>query len=75
MLTIKEILKKYRKEKKYTLDEASEKTGISSVTLCKYEKGKVLPTVENLYKLANIYGFDYSETCKVLRKEKESRKE
>ena len=74
MLTIKEILVKHRKEKKLTLNEVAAKTGLSTVTLSKYENGWVLPTIENLYKLSKVYEFDYSEMCKLLAKEKESRK-
>lgn len=58
-----------------TKKQVSINSGISVVSISKYEKGIVLPTVGSLYKLSKIYGFDYEKACDDLAKEKVSKKE
>ena len=71
---IGEMLLTRRKELGLTLEELSKRSGISLTSLTKYEKGRCLPTVSNLYKLSLVLDMDYDTTCNILLKEKESRK-
>ena len=75
MLTISDVLALRRKELKITQKELSEKTGISIVSLAKYEKNERLPSYENLHKLASVLKIDYDEVSSILEKQKRSRKE
>ena len=70
---ISELLLTRRKELGLTLEDLSKKCGLSLTSLTKYEKGRSLPTVGNLYKLSLALDLDYNEVCDVLLKEKESR--
>lgn len=74
MLTISELLVTNRKKLGYTLKDIAHKTNLSIVTISKYEKGWILPKVENLYKLSQVYEFNFEEACELLAKEKEGRK-
>jgi len=49
-------LKLIRVTKDYTQLKVEMNTGISQSTLSKYERGDILPTVENLIILAKFYG-------------------
>ena len=49
-------IKKIRILKEYTQLKVQMKTGIRQSTLSKYERGEMLPTVENLLILADFYG-------------------
>lgn len=75
MLTISDMLALRRKELKITQKELSEKTGISIVSLAKYEKNERLPSYENLHKLAKALKMNYDEVSSILEKQKRSRKE
>ena len=55
MIEIKN-LKLIRVTKDYTQLKVEMNTGISQSTLSKYERGDILPTVENLIILAKFYG-------------------
>ena len=70
---ISELLYTRRKELHLTLEELSKECGISLTSLTKYEKGRCLPTVGNLYKLSQALDLDYDKACDILLKEKESR--
>lgn len=68
------ILAYRRKELGITLNDLSQKTGISMTSLGFYESGKRLPTVVNLNKLCEALKLNYSEIYDTLLKEKEIRK-
>lgn len=73
MLTISEMLALRRKELKITQKELSEKTGISVVSLAKYEKGKRFPSYTNLNKISKVLELDYDEAYNILESEKRKR--
>lgn len=75
MLTISDVLALRRKELKITQKELSEKTGISMVSLAKYEKGVRLPSYENLNKIAEALKLQYDEVSNILTNQKRSKKE
>ncbi|HIE13662.1 TPA: XRE family transcriptional regulator, partial [Candidatus Bathyarchaeota archaeon] len=53
-------LKKVRKERKLTLRNVEEKTGISNAYLSQVENGKIVkPSPSILYKLAECYNVSY----------------
>ena len=64
-----------RKELKITRQELSILTGLSVVSLTKYENGQTLPKVENLARLANALTLSYNELYNVLLEEKQRRKD
>lgn len=74
LTTISETLKARRQERGYTLKQLSARTGISLVSLTKYEKGRGYPNVSSLYKLCTVLELDYNELYTMLLKEK-SKKE
>ena len=49
-------LKAYRKETGMTQEQAAEALGVSRQALAKWERGDTLPDLENVIKLADIYG-------------------
>ena len=73
--SIASILRYHRKAKKLTQKEVSEKTGISLVSLSKYETGRSLPSVSNLHKLSEVIDFNYDEVYEILLQERESKSE
>ena len=75
MLVISDVLALRRKELSLTRKELSDRTGISTVSLAKYEKGERLPSYENLHSLAKALDLDYDEVSNILAEEKKSRKE
>ena len=75
MLVISDVLSLRRKELKLTQKELAKRTGISIVSLAKYEKNERLPSYENLNKLANALDLDYDEVSSILSKQKRNRKE
>lgn len=56
-----ETIQRLRKEQKMTLQELSEKSDISIVSLNYYENGKCLPKPINIYKLAKALNYDFDE--------------
>ncbi|MDR0367555.1 MAG: DNA adenine methylase [Bacteroidales bacterium] len=58
MYTIGHVLKEIREENGYSLQEVQQSVDIDFTQLCKIEKGKRLPTVEQLQKLAGLYHYD-----------------
>lgn len=70
MQKISEVLHTSRRSKKLTLQQLSDLTGISMVSLNKYEKGTIIPNISNLYKLSNVLEFDYDEASAISAKEK-----
>ena len=75
MAIISDVLLLRRKELKLTQKELAEKTGISIVSLAKYEKNERLPSFENLNKLAKALELDYDEVSSILSNQKRNRKE
>ncbi|MED1940806.1 helix-turn-helix domain-containing protein [Cytobacillus firmus] len=49
-------LKVLRLRNRYKQDEVVNKTGINRTLISKYERNELLPTEENLEKLAKFYG-------------------
>lgn len=49
-------LKMYRKELGLTQEQAAEMLGVSRQAVANWERGETLPDIENVIKLADIYG-------------------
>lgn len=49
-------LKAYRKELGLTQEQAAEMLGVSRQAVVNWERGETLPDIENVIKLADIYG-------------------
>ncbi len=49
-------LKQYRKEFGLTQEQAAEMLGVSRQAVANWERGETLPDIENVIKLADIYG-------------------
>lgn len=56
-----ETIRRLRKEKKLTLVEISEKTGVAQATLSRIETGTMIGTVESHQKVADILGVSLAE--------------
>lgn len=56
ILEIKEILKTERKKNKYTQQQIADILKMQRGSYAKYETGANTPTVENIIKLADLYG-------------------
>jgi len=65
MTSTKELLgrkiKKLRKSKGWTQEFLSEKVGINAKSVLRIESGQTFPTVQNLEKIAEIFGIEISE--------------
>lgn len=55
-MEIKEILKTERKKNKYTQQQIADILKMQRGSYAKYETGANTPTVENIIKLADLYG-------------------
>lgn len=53
--TISERLKKLRKNNELTQDNISKYLGIHRTTVTQYESGEIVPTIQNIIKLAKLY--------------------
>ena len=53
-MIIGERLKNARKNKKMTQQELGDKLGVSKVSVCGYEKGSRIPTIDNFVQLLDI---------------------
>lgn len=49
-------IKEYREASKMSQLELAVEVGVEQSNVCLWEKGKFLPTIENLIKIANIFG-------------------
>ena len=49
-----ENIRKYRKEKKYTLEQVAEKLDVSTTFIGQIERAKGIPSLETLVKIANV---------------------
>lgn len=58
-MTFGQMLKKLRKEKRWTQTELSKKAGISIVQICQLEQGRYKPSSKTLTKLVNVFGVDF----------------
>ena len=47
-------IRKYRKEKKYTLEQLAEKLDVSTTFIGHIERAKGIPSLETLVKIANV---------------------
>lgn len=55
-MSFSDTIRRYRKERGWTLQELSQRVGLSVAQLSKLETGKSEPSVESLRKLASVYG-------------------
>lgn len=53
-------LSKYRKENSFSQEFVAEKVGVSRQTVSKWELDTILPNIEQVKKLASLYGVDLS---------------
>ena len=73
-MSLGENIKKYRSDAGLTSEQLGKLAGLHPVTIRKYESGAMMPTIDNLKKLAralNIRCSDldaYLEKCKIFRK-------
>lgn len=56
--SIGENIMRLRKELRMTQEKLAELTGLSCNSIINYEKGRRIPTVENIYKLSSALGAD-----------------
>ena len=63
-----QVLKNIRNQRKLSLNEVSEKTGISISCLSLIENSKTQPQAKTINKLADVYEVDYIELYKRLEK-------
>ncbi|MEH6988726.1 helix-turn-helix domain-containing protein [Cytobacillus firmus] len=57
-MSLPEILKKLRTDRKWTQDFAAEMLKVDRSTISKYETGKVTPTYQTLVQMAEVYKVD-----------------
>ncbi|MGM0971862.1 MAG: helix-turn-helix domain-containing protein [Bacillota bacterium] len=57
-MSLSEILKKLRTDRKWTQDFAAEMLKVDRSTISKYETGKVTPTYQTLLQMAEVYKVD-----------------
>jgi len=62
--TLGSILRDAREAKKWTQFEAAVQTGISTATICRYERDEVAVSVPNLAALCRAYGLDIGSTIR-----------
>lgn len=60
-MTIGEAIRKARKSKRYTLEKLQAKTGISRVSLGRWERGEAFPNIVNLLTIADVLGISLDE--------------
>jgi repressor LexA len=72
-MTLGEILKKARLDKKLLQENVGEKLGINRSSLSLIENGKVLPSYRLLQQLCNLYNLDQERHAQILGKEKMDR--
>lgn len=58
-MLIGEKIKELRKEKKMTLKDLADKSGLSTVSLTHYETGKITPNLLSIKKLSEALGCDF----------------
>lgn len=56
--SVKESIKKFREENKFTQDQISKIMGVSRTTYTKWESGDTLPNIIQLAKLAAVYAVE-----------------
>ena len=61
---LKKNIKRIRKDKGITIQELSERTGISISSLSMYENGKRVPSIKNIKLIANGLDVDVDEFYK-----------
>lgn len=62
-ISLGEILRDYRKIKKFTLQEVGDKICKSKVTISKYENNEILPDLYTLLELCNILNINITDIC------------
>ena len=60
-IKVSKNIRQYRKNKHYTLRHLSQIAGIHYVTLSNYEKGKKIPKLKTLKKIASALGVKVSD--------------
>ena len=55
-MSFAETIRRYRKERGWTLEALSKRAGLSVAQLSKLETGKSEPSIDSLRKLAAVYG-------------------
>ena len=53
---MKQRFKEYRKKAGLTQAEAAKKVGVTQSSISYWEKGKTTPSVESLFRMAEVYG-------------------
>lgn len=71
MITLGSILRHIREDKRLPLQQVSEFSGIDATLLSKIETGKRIATIEQVMKLADVYGFDDATTLLIQRQSDE----
>lgn len=54
-----QMLRKLRKERKWTQEDLSKKIGISKIQICHLEKGHSIPSSSTLNKIVKVFGVDF----------------
>lgn len=58
---LRDIILEKRKQKNMTQEQLAEQLGVARQTVSKWELGETLPDVENLKKMAILFGFSIDE--------------
>lgn len=67
-------LKEFRERKKLSKTQLAEITGLSIVSIIKYEKGLIVPTVKNIGILSKTLECDFEELYELALQEKKNGK-
>ena len=55
-MSLSKNIKKYRKEKGWSMHELSRRSGVSTASISRVESGKIKFTIDNVYKIAKSLG-------------------
>ena len=64
------ILTEYRVKARLRQKEAAERIGVQQATVSSWETGHKMPTAENLFKCAEVYGVSFDELFDSFMREK-----
>ena len=61
VMSVGEAIRKARKDKRYTLEKLQAKTGISRMSLGRWERGDAFPNIVNLLTIADVLDISLDE--------------
>ena len=63
MKTLADNLRGERAKTRMSQEQAARKIGVSQASIQKWEAGEVVPTIESIFALANLYGIEIDTLC------------